>query len=354
MTIDEIILELSAKADTIPAEDISIFSVKADPFKQGPFTHYPDGMKNVDGLITMAAMITGADSPYISLLAHTMPRRVYRGFQIRFKEGSRSEPHAHNFIEFDYIARGELHKRIEGRDYVFNQGDVLFLNRDTNHVEYCYHKNMTVLCLLISNSFYDKIVGSDISGAENRGLDDFPRRFLSDMNRDFFFIRFIPKNGPAQVPPFFEHIYTEFLLPRAGGNYLIAGLVERFLNEFSLEYRYMVEWNDLTLTRKKEFEKVRAFMEEHYPQVTLEKLIKKFGRSINYFNKLIKSHTGRTYVKYLQDIRLEKAEHLLMTTKFPIEEIAYQVGYKDPSHFYKIFYEKYQIRPNEIRTIPDE
>jgi AraC-like DNA-binding protein len=217
-------------------------------------------------------------------------------------------------------------------------------------MEYCYHKNMAVMCLLISNSFFDKIIRPDISGVENNELGDFPHRFLGDMKRDFFFIRFIPKNGPAQIPPFFEHIYTEFLLPRAGGNHLIIGLVERFLNEFFHEYKYMVEWNDLTLIRKKEFEKVRAYMEEQYPQVTLEKLIEKFGRSINYFNKLIKSHTGKSYVKYLQDIRLEKAEHLLMTTKFPVEEIACQVGYKDPSHFYKIFYEKYHIRPKEIRT----
>jgi AraC-like DNA-binding protein/quercetin dioxygenase-like cupin family protein len=298
----------------------------------------------------MAAMITGTGSPYISLLAHTMPKRIFNGYQIEFREGSRSEPHSHNFIEFDYIAKGQLHKRIEGRDYVFNQGDILFLNRDTSHIEYCYHKNMAVMCLLISNSFFDKNIRLDISSVGNKVLDDFPHHFLSDMKRDFFFIRFTPKNGPMQIPPFFEQIYTEFLLPRAGGNNIIIGLVERFLNEFSREYSRIIEWNDLTLIQKKEFEQVRAYMEEQCPQVTLEKLIGKFGHGINYYNKLIKSHTGQSYVEYLQNIRLEKAKQLLMTTKFPIEKIASLVGYKYPSHFYKVFYKKYQIRPKEIRA----
>jgi AraC-like DNA-binding protein/quercetin dioxygenase-like cupin family protein len=350
MTIDEIISELSAKADAVPAEDFSIFYAKATPFKSGSFTHYPDGTRNVDSLISMVAMITGADLPHISLLVHTMPKRVFSGFQIKFEEGSQSDQHSHNFIEFDYVTQGQLHKSIEGRDYVFNQGEILFLNRDTNHTEYWYHKDMAVMCLLISNSFFDKAMRLDIAGEENGELENFPRRFLHDMNRDFFFIRFIPKNGPLQIPPFFEYIYTEFLLPRAGGNHLITGLVERFLNEFPREYHSAIEWNNLALNRNKEFEKVRAYMEEQYPRVTLKSLIEKFGHSINYYNKMIKSHTGLSYVKYLQNIRLEKAKQLLMSTKFPIEEIACRVGYKDPSHFYKIFYEKYQIRPKEIRS----
>jgi YesN/AraC family two-component response regulator len=113
-----------------------------------------------------------------------------------------------------------------------------------------------------------------------------------------------------------------------------------------------VEWNNRGLSRKKEFEEVRAYMEEHYAQMTLEKLIGKFGRGINYYNKLIKSHTGLGYVKYLQSIRLEKAEQFLVTTQFPVEEIARRVGYKNLSHFYKLFYEKYRVLPKEIRSNP--
>jgi AraC-like DNA-binding protein len=38
-----------------------------------------------------------------------------------------------------------------------------------------------------------------------------------------------------------------------------------------------------------------------------------------------------TYSKFLQSIRLEKAEYLLKSTGYPIEDIARQVGYNNLS-----------------------
>jgi AraC-like DNA-binding protein/quercetin dioxygenase-like cupin family protein len=347
MTIDEIILELSAKKDNIPVEKVNILLSKSEPFHVGPFTVYPNRSRNVNNLASIVVTTTSADSPYISFFSSNMPRRIFSEDRIEFEEGSQSEPHEDNYVEFDFVAKGQSHIWIEGRDYIFNQGDLSFINSNTTHAEYGHRRDMALISLLISNSFFDKTMRPDIPGRETGNL---LRRFIVDRKDNFFFIRFTPKNGPSQIPPFFEYICTEFLRPQPGGNHLIIGFVERFLNALFHEYRYVVEWNDHGRSREKEFEEVTAYLEEHYAQVTLEKLIGKFGHGINYYNKLIKSHTGQSYVEYLQNIRLERAEQFLVTTQFPVEEIAYRVGYKDPSHFYKIFYKKYQTNPKEIRT----
>ena len=47
----------------------------------------------------------------------------------------------------------------------------------------------------------------------------------------------------------------------------------------------------------------------------------KFHYQEDYFNRLIKRKTGLTYSAYLQQIRLERAEHLLVSTDKSIEEL---------------------------------
>jgi AraC-like DNA-binding protein/quercetin dioxygenase-like cupin family protein len=346
MTIDDFIKELAAKVDGTPVIKDDNLNARAEPFTNGPLTFYPDGSKNLDHLLSLVTVITRKGSRYISLFSHTMPKRVFNGIRVDLEEGRRSETHVQNFIEFKYVAQGQLRKRIEDRDYLFKQGDVLFLNRDTNNAEYGRTKDTVVICLLISNSFFDKSLRTDLSGTE---IADFPRNYMLDRKRDFFFIRFIPEKGPSQIPPCFENICAEFMRPRSGGNHILIGMVERFLAELPDRYQRVVEWNNHALVLKKEFEEVRGFLEKNYAQVTLEKLIAKFGHGINYYNRLIKNHTGLGYIEYLQNIRLEQAEHLLITTKFPVEDIAYQVGYKNLSHFYSLFYKKFQIKPKEMR-----
>jgi len=347
MTIGEIVAELSAQAALMPEEGQRAPASKAGPVRYGPFTLYLDSSKNIDALVTIGGIFTGEDSPYFTGIIHTMPRRTVAGTNMRFEDGDSYGPvHTHNFAQFDYIVKGKLYTEIEGREYVFNQGEVLFLNRDTKHGEHFYHRDLTLIHFLISYSFFDKSLRLDAADEET---SNFLRRFIIEGKRDFFFIRFIPKPGSVTIPPFLENICAEFLRPAPGGNYLIIGLVERFLDALPRAYRYVIEWNDHLLNRQKEFEEIRAFVETEYRRVTVGRLIERFGRSVNYYNQLIKSHTGLTYTEYVRNIRLEKAEQLLAATRYSVEEIARQVGYNNVSHFYKLFYEKFHALPKEFR-----
>jgi AraC-like DNA-binding protein len=80
-------------------------------------------------------------------------------------------------------------------------------------------------------------------------------------------------------------------------------------------------------------------------------LIAAFGHNTDYFNRLIKRRTGMTYSSFLQNIRLERAGFLLKTTEYPVGEIAHKVGYENLSYFYKIFTNRFQMKPNEMRKL---
>jgi AraC-like DNA-binding protein len=127
------------------------------------------------------------------------------------------------------------------------------------------------------------------------------------------------------------------------------GYVERLLSLLPLDYQVSVEWKNCKAAQNHLFEEIRRLLEERYQTVSMPDILAAFGHNKDYINQLVKRHTGMTYSAFLQHIRLEKAELLLKNTEFPVEEVARKVGYENLSYFYKIFTNKFKIKPNEMR-----
>jgi AraC-like DNA-binding protein len=51
---------------------------------------------------------------------------------------------------------------------------------------------------------------------------------------------------------------------------------------------------------------------------------------------------------YIRGIRLQKAKELLEASDLSVSEVAYKTGFKTPSHFTKVFTEKFGIRPSAL------
>lgn len=56
-----------------------------------------------------------------------------------------------------------------------------------------------------------------------------------------------------------------------------------------------------------------------------------------YLSRLFSEHLQSSFVDYLTELRIEKAEKLIRTTRMSIKEVAVAVGYRDPNYFGKIF-----------------
>ncbi len=73
--------------------------------------------------------------------------------------------------------------------------------------------------------------------------------------------------------------------------------------------------------------------------------------SMNYslFSYSFKQYTGKNFVNYLKEIRIEKAKKLLATTDLKIVEISQMVGYENEKNFMKIFKSLCGVTPGEYR-----
>ena len=92
-------------------------------------------------------------------------------------------------------------------------------------------------------------------------------------------------------------------------------------------------------------------MEEHIsePELSLASAAKVFYLNSSYLSRIFKKETGRSFVEYLTDLRIEKAKLLLKNSDLKIYEIAERVGIDNPNYFGILFKKVEGCSPLEYR-----
>ena len=111
----------------------------------------------------------------------------------------------------------------------------------------------------------------------------------------------------------------------------------------------------ITNQEKKEdlfIKKVRDVLEAHLDDDAfgIPELCKQLGISRAQLYRKFKALTGQPIGQYFKTMRLEKGKELLLSTDLHVAEVAYRVGFKDPSYFTKLFKTEYGVNPKEIRS----
>jgi AraC-like DNA-binding protein len=78
---------------------------------------------------------------------------------------------------------------------------------------------------------------------------------------------------------------------------------------------------------------------------------KELHLSANYFGDLIKKETGRSAQEYIQGKIIEVAKNKVFDIDKTINEISYELGFKYPQHFTRLFKQKVGVTPNEYRNL---
>ena len=93
------------------------------------------------------------------------------------------------------------------------------------------------------------------------------------------------------------------------------------------------------------------YVRENYADqsISIETVCRTLGVSAAYFSTVFKKETGKTFIGYLTDYRMEAAEELLLTTDVKTYMIAEKVGYGDPNYFSYAFKKKYGMSPSKYR-----
>ncbi|MCQ5128362.1 response regulator [Butyricicoccus faecihominis] len=100
---------------------------------------------------------------------------------------------------------------------------------------------------------------------------------------------------------------------------------------------------------------VKAYIAQHYAEeLSLESLAGQVYLSPSYLSKLFKREVGENLSTYVQNVRIEEAKTLLLTTGLKTYEVAERVGIPDPVYFSRIFKKLTGVKPKDFRQAESE
>jgi AraC-like DNA-binding protein len=105
-----------------------------------------------------------------------------------------------------------------------------------------------------------------------------------------------------------------------------------------------------TVAEQERINPVFAYLVENFrQQVSLDRAAAIAHMTTNAFCKYFKKITRKTFMEIIIEYRLNYAIQQLVQTDKPISEIAFDSGFGDVSHFYKMFKAKMQLSPLNYR-----
>lgn len=223
----------------------------------------------------------------------------------------------------------------------FEQGDLIFINSDDLHR--AFETDHLVMDVIMFNP---SLLAVDLK------YD--PKLLTPFREADLQFHNTIRDKHPvsAQLTELFKRMMYESRHYDSASISMIRadlvrflGLVNRHLCGNNQE-RHAVSHRGLSTVKE-----VLRTMELHisYPW-TLRELADLTHRSPSRFSTLFQQTVGTSPLNYLVQLRLTEAVHLLETTEDKIIDIAEQCGFRNLSHFNRLFKHHIGIIPSELRS----
>ncbi len=136
---------------------------------------------------------------------------------------------------------------------------------------------------------------------------------------------------------------------------------DNFLDFQSLLYDLAISRNKKMLTNisfedqndfhnSKRIEKVYNYIKENYAQkIKVEEAASIINMTVISFSRLIKQRTGKTFIEFVNDLRLGFATRQLIETNDSVSEICFKCGFNNISNFNRVFKKRQNCTPSEFR-----
>ncbi len=109
----------------------------------------------------------------------------------------------------------------------------------------------------------------------------------------------------------------------------------------------------VTLSQYHKIQQAVRFINDNYrTDIRLDAAAGEAGMSSAHFSRIFKKVMGLSYQEYLNSRRITKAKNLLRTSGQSVTEIAFSLGFADPTGFGRIFKKLTDQTPSAYRSMP--
>ena len=228
-------------------------------------------------------------------------------------------PPVSEYAYLTFILSGEAYFNIDGKEFTVKKNDIVFRNSGVNFVS----KGK-------SGSFEYLICHMVLK-------DDIPESILP--------LHFTP-DDPEYIRQLFQKLIYEYEIKSFTYPLLVKSQLYKILN-------HLIASNSGNTQSQKHTAILRSilYMEKNIysKDLNVETIAEQSGISTVYFRKVFREIYGISPLKYITEMRMERAAELLYYENFSVAQIADTVGYRYTVYFTKLFKEKYGVSPREYK-----
>ena len=93
---------------------------------------------------------------------------------------------------------------------------------------------------------------------------------------------------------------------------------------------------------------IHRVVEENYTSpISLNELAYLSGRSLSSFKREFRDIYGEPPARWIREKRLSKAHEMLRSSNLSVADVAYSLGFENPTHFSRIFKQQYGYAPSQ-------
>lgn len=254
-----------------------------------------------------------------------------------------SQLHYHPEFQITAIIKGEGIFYGGNNMSTFSEKDIFLIGPNVPHLLKCsnlYHTNTSIGVKGISLFFDELSFGKHFFEIEEMQI---LKKLLLDSNR------VIKIDGSLK-----EAIYSRIIDTPSLANeelviafFKILSLLRRsektYLN--SDEYNLILDNNE-----GGRLNKVLDYTFMHFKEdIKIDQIAKIALLSRSQFSYFFKLHTGKTFIQFVNELRIENACILLKDEQYTVEQICYEIGFKNVSNFSRQFKKIKKITPSQYR-----
>lgn len=253
--------------------------------------------------------------------------------------------HRHNYLELLYVYSGSMINVIDNHKVIINEGDLIFLNQNTEHeIEYA-NENDIIFNFIIKPDFLDFV--TSLKSTDNEIFSFLTDSLYSNSRNGEYFVFKLQNsdNIKNQIDAIITTIYQQPVNHKVKLKLLVGLLLVELASSTDYIAGHLIK-NDQTIIMSQVYD----YISNSYQEGSLQALSENLKISDYSLSKIIKKHTNQTFKHLIQKQRLKQAIWLLQSTDLSVAQIICEVGYENVTHFYRIFKSAYDLTPSVYRT----
>ncbi|MEE0419224.1 MAG: AraC family transcriptional regulator [Lachnospiraceae bacterium] len=281
-----------------------------------------------------------ADQSYVIRDLHQLSEKLPEDENIYILSHNVTEDfpkHRHGYYEMNYVYQGDLVNVIDGNEIYMSEGQLAIVNPRGVQSLRCLGGETLILNFCLHRECFDRTLKAFYE--DRNPVSD----FLRDAHKNKRNYMFFSMEHDVQAQSIVSNIIQEYADARFHQSYALEAL-------FILLFTHLVRTGEYSYYGMDE-QALRTvqYIKEKCLSASIAQIASQLGYNPSYLAVYVKKHTGRNCRDILQEARLKEALRQLAETDYDIYDIAENCGYSSPSHFFRIFREKFGLTPGEYR-----